>query len=180
MSAYRQYAVGAHGDVKLTLVVPVDLPLASEKYDEIEDLWTHPLQNDKWDDIVVDKRYLLEPGEMVSTGRSGPVSSAKSFWLVTLAPNNGSVGRHAISWIPNLLQQHVGPVVLVDVPLQRWTRLQHTIEVKELRKRIKWDRPSRSPSSTPDTQRLVIRGYLPIGTSTLETNLSIIELRSFF
>jgi len=49
-----------------------------------------------------------------------------------------------------------------------------------LRKRIMWDRPARSPSSSPDAQRLVIRGYLPIGTSTLETNLSIIELRRFF
>jgi hypothetical protein len=180
LSAYRKYASDSQVDVKLTLVVPVDLPPTCEKYDEIEDLWTHPLQNDKWDDITIDKRYLLEPAEMINTGRSGPISANKSFWLVTLAANNGPVGRHAISWIPNLLQQEVGPVILVDVPVQRWTRLQHSVETMELRNNIKWDKPSRSPASSNETPRVVIRGYLPIGTSGLEANLSIIELRSFF
>lgn len=71
--------------MKQTLVVPVDPPLSSERYEEIEDLWTHPLQNDKLDDIISDKRYLLEPAEMVSTGRLGPVIAAKSLWLVALS-----------------------------------------------------------------------------------------------
>ena len=68
----------------------------------------------------------------------------------------------------------------MDVPLHRWARLQFSLEANELRNLIMWDRAARSPASSSDAQRLAVRGYLPIGTSTLEANLFIMELRKFF
>lgn len=49
-----------------------------------------------------------------------------------------------------------------------------------MRNQITWDRPSKSLTSTPAIRRLVVRGYLPIGTSAMEANLSIMELRGYF
>ena len=51
---------------------------------EVEDCFTHPLSNRKWNDIIKKREYWAPPTPMILQGRQGPVHSQRTLALFTL------------------------------------------------------------------------------------------------
>ena len=115
LGSFRQYALRGGRHIQLTLGIPFVVPPTCSSFEDITDLWAHQLHGSKWEDIITERRILLEPAEMTTTGTSGPVTKEQPFMLVTLAHEGDMNVRKVSSWRHHAATQEVGQVVIVDV-----------------------------------------------------------------
>ena len=91
MGSLTKLAVGCKGRaLSFSLVLPFKAPPGVDSYEEILDLFSHPLLGGKWDDIVEGRSFLIQPGSYTHSGAYGPITSSMSFlWVDVGMGSNG-------------------------------------------------------------------------------------------
>jgi len=179
MGTLSKASISARGrSFQVTLVLPISIPPGVSDFDGVLDLVSHPLLGPKWDHLVKEKSILLEPGSFTWAGEYGPITSSKSFFLVSMGINSTNTGasgdfkREVIHWRECLAAWQVGRSLVVDIPSKYVHKLKQLLWCEgraPFHKPLQWGDIEPSRASTKDGPRSACRGYFPQqGTSPLD------------
>ena len=178
IASYGKYAEQHGANKGFVFVVPFDAPPTCSGYQDILDLWSHPLTGTKWDHIIRSRRILLQPAPMTVSGSVGPVTHMKSFLCVALAPQGPITMPQVINWRPVLAALEVGQALLLDFPTTLLLQVKQELAGWRSLCPVVWDQHVRSTGSAGLEKRLMLRGFLPTqGISEIEARLCLRELK---
>ena len=168
IGTFQKFAVQATDLVRITLVLPFTSPPSADSFEDITDLYHHPLLGDKWSQVICDRTILRQPGSYTFTGQYGPVTSCKSFpscksfLCVTLSTRSvPAISQQVLHWKSSLASYAVGHAIVIDLRTHDLLQVQQTLTKFKPRLPICWERPSSSLASCREFPRSTIRGFLP-------------------
>ena len=180
VGTFQEFASKTDKLLKITLILPFDAPPSGDQFEDIADLFQHPLLGDKWSSIIDDRKILRQPGSHTFTGQYGPITAMKSFLCVTLStkPSLSSWNRdQVIHWKSSLASLEVGHAIILDIHTKDLLAVQQILSKANHRLPLSWERPTPSLASTKKALRSTLRGFLPQdNTSDFEARLSCKEL----
>ena len=98
------------------------MPPGIRCYEDVLDLYSHPLLGPNWDHLVQAKTILQEPGIYTFSGAYGPITTSKSFIPVTIGfgerynDNNEIFNRELRNWKEYLAAWDTGKSILTFPP----------------------------------------------------------------
>jgi len=169
--------------VEVMFLVPfVPLP-GCDTAERILDLWSHPLLQHKYTNVVKEVCFIREPSRCVFTRDNNPVHTTKSLVAITVAANTGGVQPYTFSMRSMLLAEPAGgDMILVDVQTKH-----ATAALAELTKAsltipgapVQWSLQGRSRGHSAAQPRSTFSGLID-RASVLEIRAVISGIKSFF
>ena len=174
MAAFSQVNIQVPFNVKVTLVIPHEPFPGCTSVESILDLWSHPIFQPKWKNMVTGTEFLRQPTRCVSSGAIGPLHHLKSLVLVTLSTDGATVPAQIRDWRSSLFEQETGPAILIDCKEEEELVTHRTLAGLHLMGLIFWEGPRRSRGATREQGRVVFTGHFDrCKTSELEIRLHI-------
>jgi len=183
MGSLSKLAIKSQGRViSFSLFLPFKAPPCVSSFEDVTDLFSHPLLGNKWDDIIEARTFLIQPGAYTFSGEYGPITSSMSFMMVTVGTGfKGEARREILNWKASLATFEVGQTLLIDFPSRNLFQIQKVLagaQGTSLSKPVFWEQAGASRGNTKDAPRSCIRGFLPRdGTSELEARMVNNELQ---
>ena len=132
-TSYRELRSNNQGPSSLSLLFKIDHYPGCTEPNHLTDIWSHPILDNKWSDIVQQVTYLQPPMMMITAGKNSPIHSRKCLVVVTLIhnpqvvphPSNRPQPPSTIpqlhTWRPNLYEVTTHSTMWIDVPHEhRW------------------------------------------------------------
>jgi len=169
--------------IQLTILVPFQPLPECDSAESILDLWTHPLLQPKYSNMVKEVCFVREPSRCVFTRQDNPYHTNKSLVAITVVHNSTNFLARTLSMRSMLLDDPVeGDEVLVDVPAKNADEV-----LRQLNRAgtvtpgapTHWILQGRSRGGSGVDQRSIIAGKL-FNATVLEAKAAIAGIRSCF
>jgi len=143
----------------MMLVIPYDPMPHCDSVELIQELWTNPILMGKYTSMIKEVRYYAQPMRCVFTGPVGPLHHFKSLATFLVSNEALPVSPSVINWKTTLVEEDLGHVILVDVPMHSVVDIHFILAKAQLHGLIGWEPARRSPAHSPGNPRQLICGY---------------------
>jgi hypothetical protein len=155
-TTWRLHAAEFERLQSLSLLVPfIGLPGMRSAAD-IMDVWSHPLLQDKWKDLVSSVRFLMPPATLIMSGASAPLHAQRHIAIITI----GGRGQGALpcleQWQPTLCDVQEHATLIIDVAHEARWKVRKLLNKANLRGCLGIDPPRPSIASTTLDARAAI------------------------
>jgi len=159
------------------LIAPISLFPGMASVEQVEDLWNHPLNNQKWAPFVKATTYTVTPLDMVLPGGSLPKHARMGLAVFTLGHSGSRIPTVITALHQPLLQLDEARAAILDFPA---TQLSYVLKFLSdagiSRQAIR--EPRRSPISSAEWPRLELKIIVSSSTADFSVVALLRGLRS--
>ncbi len=160
----------------IRIITPLQTFPGCDDVETIRDLWWHPLMGEKWAPHVKQMDLLPMPMEYVQEGPVCPRVELRGLAIFTINTNMARQLAKVVRPEAPLFEVEDLPSYLLDFPSDSIERAYNIINNKDFGS-TRFSQLRRSPSSTDDNRRLQVEIRFPRGTSVLDMEMAMRQLR---
>jgi len=159
LASYRRLAIQRRVS-SLWVVCPREPIPDSSKDWVVDDLGTQTIGTKNWGDIIEARWHVVEPGLVLMSNETGPVTTAKAFTIYGLGMNAEPECKSSFSWKKEEVEEKGWEAIWVEGRVSDSLKIRRRLETASGREVDRWEGPLMGMGSTTKEPTVMYKGWL--------------------